>query len=130
MSGIVHREEVDRILKRYAFQICHDGMVGFGVYDPDSSLEVLLDDHKLLNLFSPRLDPFERMLKRHRVPCTNKLEAMVESPHEHFTLAQIPQQGLTPMPQYLSRRRFDVDWFAEAIRRRLRMRPNAHPVED
>lgn len=129
-SGMVHREEVDRILTRYAFQICHDGMVGFGVYDPDSALEVLLDDHKLLNLFSPRLDPFERLLKRHRVPCADRIEAMVEAPHEHFTLRDIPFQRATPMPHYLSRRRFDVDWFAEAIRRRLRMRPTPHPIED
>jgi len=38
-------------------------MVGFGAYDPDSALEVFIDDHKLLSLFSPSLEAFESLFE-------------------------------------------------------------------
>jgi len=53
VSALVPRAQVAAVLDRYRFQILHDGMAGFGFYDPDSPLEVFLDDHKLLSLFAP-----------------------------------------------------------------------------
>src|SRR6185295_11488057 len=68
VSALLPRGDVAAALERFRFQILHDGMVGFGFYDPGSPLEVFLDDHKLLSLFAPELEPFDGMLERLRVP--------------------------------------------------------------
>ncbi len=124
VSDLIHRDELFGIVDRYGFQLVHDGMVGFGAYDPESPFEVFVDDHKLLNLFAPTLDAFEPLLNRYHIPHRKQIATVVELEHEHHTVTSVAQRCSTPRSAYLSRRRFDVRWFAGAIRKRLGMRPS------
>lgn len=123
VSDLLPRSEVLAVLSRYRFPLLHDGMVGFGAYDPSTVLEVFLDDHKLLSLFAPSMEPFEQILAAHRVPHRRELHTMLDVDHEHHTLPAVPDRCSVPRARALRRQRFDVQWFAPAIRRRLRMQP-------
>ena len=129
VSGPVLRMEVEEVFRRYSFQLLHDGMVGFGMYDPDSALEVFLDDHKLLELLAPSVEPFEGLLARFGVPHRERIETVIEFDHEHHTLAAVPDRTDVPMDRWMRRRRFDVRQFAEFIRTRLGMQPAQNPTE-
>ena len=122
VSPLVPRAEVAAVLDRYRFQILHDGMAGFGFYDPDSPLEVFLDDHKLLSLFSTELDPFEGILERLCVPSRSGLATVLDLEHEHHGLIAVPDRTQCRRHEWLRRRKYDVNWFGGAIRRKLRMR--------
>lgn len=121
VSNLVSRAEVGAALERFRFQIVHDGMVGFGFYDPDSPLEVFLDDHKLLSLFSQDLDPFEGVLAGLDVPHCERLETVLDVEHEHHGLVAVPDRTKCARHAWLRRRKYDVNWFGRSIQRRLRM---------
>ncbi len=123
VSELLPRGDMLAVLERYSFALLHDGMVGFGAYDPGSALEVFLDDHKLLSLFAPSMEPFEQMLAAHRVPHRRELHTMLDVDHEHHTLPAVPDRCRVPRARALQRQRLDVRWFAPAIRRRLGMQP-------
>jgi hypothetical protein len=123
VSELLPRGEVLAVYDRYRFPLLHDGMVGFGAYDPSSVFEVFLDDHKLLSLFSPTMEPFEQLLASHRVPHRSDLHTLLDVDHEHHTLPAVPDRCRVPRAAALRRQRLDVQWFAPAIRRRLGMQP-------
>jgi len=128
VSALVPRDEVAQVLARYKFQILHDGMAGFGFYDPDSPLEVFLDDHKLLSMFSGELEPFESLLEGLGVPRMTHLDTVLDLVHEHHGLVAVPDRTQCRRHEWLRRRKYDVEWFGGAIRRRLRMRLEQQPV--
>ena len=130
VSDLVERRDVLEVFHRYRFPLLHDGMVGFGAFDPSSTLEVVLDDHKLLSFFSPSMEPFEQLLAAHRVPPVRELRTLNDFDHEHHTVAQVPDRCRVPRARALRRQRYDIAWFAPAIRRRLAMRPEALPEDD
>jgi hypothetical protein len=122
VSALVPRDEVAAVFERYRFQILHDGMAGFGFYDPASPLEVFLDDHKLLSLFAPGLEPFEGLLAGLGVPHRERLGTVLDLEHEHHGLVAVPDRTACKRHEWLRRRKYDVNWFGRTIRRRLRMR--------
>jgi hypothetical protein len=122
VSALVPRAEVGAVFDRYRFQILHDGMAGFGFYDPDSPLEVFLDDHKLLSLFAADLAPFEGLLAGLGVPHKERLGTVLDLEHEHHGLVAVPDRTKCKRHEWLRRRKYDVEWFGRSIRRRLRMR--------
>jgi len=130
VSELLPRDDVLAVFERYDFPLLHDGMAGFGAYDPDSALEVFLDDHKLLSLFAPSMEPFEQLLSAHRVPHRRELQTMLDLDHEHHTLPGVPDRCRVPRERALRRQRLDVAWFAPAIRRRLGMQPEPHYQDD
>ncbi len=121
VSELLPRSEIAAVYARYRFQILHDGMIGFGFYDPDSPLEVFLDDHKLLSLFSGELEPFEGLLAGLRVPHRRHLETVLDLGHEHLPLAALHERTKDERHAWLARRKFEVERCALAMRRRLRM---------
>jgi hypothetical protein len=123
VSDLLPLTELMNVFERYRFPLLHDGMVGFGGYDPESAFEVFLDDHKLLSLFSPSMEPFEQLLAAHRVPDTRELRTLLDLDHEHHTLYSVPERVVVPCAKRLRRKRLDVGWFSGAIRQRLRMQP-------
>jgi hypothetical protein len=132
VSALVPRTEVADVFDRYRFQILHDGMVGFGFYDPDSPLEAFLDDHKLLSLFSAELEPFEELLASLDVPHKERIATVLDLEHEHHGLVAVPDRTACKRHEWLRRRKYDVNWFGPTIRRRLRMRlePQASGGDD
>lgn len=121
VSGLVPRGDVAAVLSRFAFQILHDGMAGFGFYDPDSPLEAFLDDHKLLSLFAADIGAFEGLFESLAVPHRPHLGTVLDLEHEHHRLVAVPDRTECRRHEWLRRRKYDVDWFGGAIRRRLRM---------
>ena len=130
VSPLVPRSKVLSVLEKFSFQILHDGTIGFGAYDPSSALEVFLDDHKLLSLFAPGLDPFDAMLRRHAVPAVEAFATVLDGDHDHLALAEIPEVCPLPRREWLRRKRFDPEWFVPSMRRALRMRREPTPAED
>ena len=128
-SPLVQRVSVIRAWQRHAEALTHDGTVGFGAYDPDSPLEVFLDDHKLLSLFSAGLEPFESLLRRHGIPEARGLATILDVDHDHRTLAEIRAGSARARRTWTKKRGSDVAWFAPAIRKSLRMRPQASPPD-
>jgi hypothetical protein len=128
VGALVPRAEIAAVFDRYRFQILHDGMTGFGFYDPESPLEVFLDDHKLLSMFSSDLAPFDEILAGLGVPRRRRLMTVLDIEHEHQCLAAVPDATACRRHEWLRRRKYDVDWFGGAIRRRLRMRLEPNPV--
>ena len=124
VSGIVPRRVVVEVFRRYRIQLLHCGMAGFGAFDPESALEVFLDDHKLLCLWSPAPDPFERLLEAHRVPRRRDLPSVLDVEHAHMTLPEAADPARLVAARRFGHRVMDVEWFADAIRRRLGMRPD------
>src|SRR5262245_23014049 len=122
VSALVPSTEVADVFERYRFQILHDGMVGFGFYDPDSPFEAFLDDHKLLSLFSADLEPFESLLETLGVPHRTHVSSVLDLEHEHHGLIAVPDRTEIRRHDWLRRRKYDVNWFGPTIRRRLRMK--------
>jgi hypothetical protein len=122
-SELVPLDDVLRVASKYAFQLLHDGTVGFGAYDPDSPLEVFLDDHKLVSLFSAEVEPFAPLLETFGVPQVDQIASILDVDHEHVPLAKIPDRCPEPRREWLRRRQFDPRWFAPAIQRALDMVP-------
>jgi len=121
VSALLGKADVAAALTNFRFQILHDGMAGFGFYDPDSPLEVFLDDHKLLSLFAPELEPFESLLEALGVPHRDHVDTVLDLEHEHHGLVSIPDRTACPRYEWLRRRKYDVEWFGRSLRRRLRM---------
>jgi hypothetical protein len=131
VSELVERNDVAEVFARWRFQILHDGMAGFGFYDPDSPLEVFLDDHKLLSMFAPGLEPFETLFSSIGVPHRERLETVLDLEHEHHGLASVPDRTCSPRHEWLRKRKYDVDFFGRSIRRTLRMHVEPHtPSEE
>ncbi len=122
VSPLTERKTVLSVFRRYSFQLLQDGMVGFGAYDPASTLEVFLDDHKLLSLWSPSLEPFDGLLEAHEVPHKSDLVTVLDYDHDHCTLPAVAERFAVPRARELRRRVNDIAWFADAIQRRLQMR--------
>lgn len=121
-SGVVPREAALAVWKEHGPALVHDGMVGFGAYDPQSSLEVFLDDHKLLSLFAPSQEPFDALLERHGIPEGDTFPTILDHEHDHVPLVDLPKRAPCVKRAWPKRRHHDVAWFAPAIRRALRMR--------
>jgi len=127
VSPLADRSAVAAVLSRWKFQILHDGMAGFGFYDPGSPLEVFLDDHKLVSVFAPDLEPFEGLLASMGVPHRERLETALDHEHEHRGLVAVPDRSGLSRHEWLRSRRYDVEFFGRAIRRALHMSLEPQP---
>lgn len=124
-SGVVPRATLLAVWKEHGPALVHDGMVGFGAYDPDSPLEVFLDDHKLLSVFTPEQEPFQALLERHGIPEGSTFPTILDHEHDHVPLTELPKRAPCVKRAWPKRRHHDVEWFAPAIRKKLRMRRQA-----
>jgi hypothetical protein len=129
-SGAVSRDRLLTVWREHGAALVHDGTVGFGAYDPDSPLEVFLDDHKLLSLFAPETEPFESLLRRHGVEEGRSFPTLLDTDHHHLALAAVRGRDAASRRAWGRRKGLDVAVFAPAIRRSLRMRrQQATPAE-
>ncbi|MCO6457827.1 MAG: hypothetical protein J5I93_21180 [Pirellulaceae bacterium] len=84
----LYREHIDMpvlksILWEFEDMLLNDGCTGLAVLNPRIPQEVQFDEHKMLIVYGRPLEPFERILAAHRVPCNEQLKFITEAEHVH-----------------------------------------------
>src|SRR5262249_35835864 len=84
------REAVDLpIFKSHSYDfeqlLMHDGCTGVAVMSSEAPMEVQFDEHKLLIVYAPDLQEFERVMKDHRIPRNDRIRLITEGEHLHST---------------------------------------------
>jgi hypothetical protein len=89
-TGVVEstREGVERLVLEsllwdYEDVILNDGCMGIAVMHPELSLEVMLDEHKLLVVYAQSRQPFERILKGRGLVRDDRLRFISQGEHMH-----------------------------------------------
>lgn len=72
-----------------------DGCLGVAVIDPAGPSEIQLDDHKLLVVYSQRIDVFEGVFQEFGLPRDDDMLLISEGEHLHSTIAQFGDQLAT-----------------------------------
>ena len=67
----------------YEDLLLHDGCTGTAVISSSEPMEVQFDEHKLLVVYAPDLEPFERILLQHGIPRDDRLKLITEGEHLH-----------------------------------------------
>ncbi|MCE9634234.1 MAG: hypothetical protein K8T90_00885 [Planctomycetes bacterium] len=122
ISAVVSRDRLLRVWKEHGPALVHDGMTGFGAYDPDSVLEVFMDDHKLVSLFASDPAPVEELLRRHGIQEGRAFPTILDAEHEHLPLSVVRTADPQARRAWGRRRALDVEVFAPAIQAALGMR--------
>jgi hypothetical protein len=87
------REEIEKVilLSRLCDEeelLVDDGCTGVAVIAPEGPIEVQFDEHKLLVVYAPDLEPFEAILRQAGVPRVDGLRLITEGEHLHSTLPE------------------------------------------
>jgi hypothetical protein len=69
----------------YEDLLMHDGCTGIAVMSTEGPLEVQFDEHKLLIVYAPKLQPFEAVMKEHGIVKIDKMKLITEGEHLHST---------------------------------------------
>lgn len=67
----------------YEELLLHDGCTGTAVISSTEPMEVQFDEHKLLVVYGQDLEPFERILRQHRIDRDDTLKLITEGEHLH-----------------------------------------------
>ncbi len=65
--------------------LTHDGCTGVAVMSTEGPMEVQFDEHKLLVVYAPDLQPFADVLEGHGVRRDDKMKLITEAEHLHST---------------------------------------------
>ncbi len=65
--------------------LLHDGCTGVAVMSSEGPMEVQFDEHKLLIVYAPNLEPFAEILERLGVRKDPKMKLITEGEHLHST---------------------------------------------
>jgi len=84
----LYREHIDlpvlkSILWEFEDLLVNDGCSGIAVLNPRIPAEIQFDEHKLLVIYGHRLQPFEEILLRHKIPCDESMRFITEAEHVH-----------------------------------------------
>jgi hypothetical protein len=79
----IERLVLESVLWDYEDLILNDGCTGIAVMHPELSLEVQLDEHKLLVVYAPSRIPFERILRSRGLNRDDKLRLISQGEHMH-----------------------------------------------
>jgi len=79
----VERLVLESILWEFEDLILDDGCTGIAVMHPDLSLEVQIDEHKLLVVYAQSRLPFERILRARGVVRDDRLRFISQGEHMH-----------------------------------------------
>ena len=89
-TGVVEstREGIERLVLEsllwdYEDVLLNDGCSGIAVMHPELSLEVMLDEHKLLVVYAQSRQPFERILKGRGLMRDDRLRFISQGEHMH-----------------------------------------------
>jgi hypothetical protein len=79
----IERCVLESILWEYEDLLLHDGCTGIAVMHPELSMEVQLDEHKLLVAYAPSRLPFERILRHRGLERDDRLRFISQAEHLH-----------------------------------------------
>jgi hypothetical protein len=65
--------------------LLNDGCTGIAVLNPDRTMEVVWDEHKLIYVHAPKLQPFRRILDERGVRRDDDMHFITEAEHLHST---------------------------------------------
>jgi hypothetical protein len=69
-----------------------DGCTGVAIIAAEAGIEVQFDEHKLLVVYAPELEPFEAALRQIGVPRVDGLKLITEGEHLHSTLPEYAER--------------------------------------
>jgi hypothetical protein len=84
----VERCVLESLLWEYEDLLLNDGCTGIAVMHPEQSLEVQLDEHKLLVVYAQARQPFERILRGHGLDRDDRLRLISQGEHMHTSHAR------------------------------------------
>jgi hypothetical protein len=84
------REGIDQVvlvslLCEFEQLLTHDGCTAIAVLNQHRPVELQFDEHKLLHVYAPHLQPFQRCLHRWGIPHCRHLPLICEADHLHHT---------------------------------------------
>ncbi len=90
------REQIDlpvlqSILWDYEDLLMGDGHTSVAILNQDRSLELQLDEHKLIAVYSESFQAIETALSEWQIPVDEQLTLVTEQPHQHGTSDEFPE---------------------------------------
>jgi len=84
----VERLVLESLLWEFEDVILDDGCTGIAVMHPELSMEVQLDEHKLLVVYAPSRLPFEKILRARGLGRDDRLQVISQGEHVHSSQAR------------------------------------------
>ena len=88
----VERLVLESLLWEFDDLLLNDGCTGIAVMHPEQSLEVQLDEHKLLVVYAAARQPFERILRTRGLDRDDRLRLVSQGEHMHTSHARHARQ--------------------------------------
>jgi hypothetical protein len=88
----VERLVLESLLWEFDDLLLNDGCTGIAVMHPEQSLEVQLDEHKLLVVYAAARQPFERILRTRGLDRDDRLRLVSQGEHMHTSHARHASQ--------------------------------------
>jgi hypothetical protein len=88
----IERLVLESVLWEYEDLLLNDGCTGIAVLHPELSLEVQLDEHKLLVVYAAARLPFERILKGRGLVRDDRMRFVSQGEHLHTSHARYTRQ--------------------------------------
>ncbi|MFM9024366.1 MAG: hypothetical protein ACKON7_03325 [Planctomycetaceae bacterium] len=88
----VERLVLESLLWEFEDLLLDDGCTGIAVMHPEASLEVQLDEHKLLVVYAPSRLPFERILRARGLGRDDRLRVISQGEHVHSSHARFARR--------------------------------------
>jgi len=84
----IERLVLESLLWEFEDLLLHDGCTGISIMHPEQSLEVQLDEHKLLVVYAAARQPFERILRARGLDRDDRLRFLSQGEHMHTSHAR------------------------------------------
>ena len=88
----VERLVLESLLWEFEDLLLDDGCTGIAVMHPELSMEVQLDEHKLLVVYAPSRLPFERILRARGLGRDDRLRVISQGEHVHSSQARFARR--------------------------------------
>jgi hypothetical protein len=84
----IERLVLESLLWEFEDLLLNDGCTGISIMHPEQSLEVQLDEHKLLVVYAQARQPFERILRARGLDRDDRLRFLSQGEHMHTSHAR------------------------------------------
>ncbi len=88
----IERLVLESLLWEFEDLLLDDGCAGIAVMHPELSMEVQLDEHKLLVVYAPSRLPFERILRARGLGRDDRLRVISQGEHVHSSQARFARR--------------------------------------